>query len=328
MSPLTRDRIFLSALGGVVFSIPLVLKNPYYLNVLNIVGLNVLVVAGLTLLIGYAGQISLGHGGFYAMGAYISALLAINLGWSPWITTLMAMAATGVTALIIGIPTLRLKGHYLVMATLGFNLIVYILLVQLDNLTGGPSGLPGIPLYTVAGWGFNTDLKCYWLIWALTLGGLFLAFNLVHSRMGRALVAIRESEVAAGCLGIETWKCKTQVFVLSAVMASLAGSLYAHYMTFISPKTFDIFYSIEVVAMVIIGGIGSLWGALLGSAFLTPLPQLLHFFDEYKDIIYGAIFMGVLIFSPQGLVGGLVRLYQKKRLMSQFKRVKGIKWNS
>jgi branched-chain amino acid transport system permease protein len=328
MSALARDRLFISLLGILFFSIPLVIKNPYYLNVLNIVGLNVLVVAGLTLLIGYAGQISLGHGGFYAMGAYISALLAINLGWSPWVTTLVAMAATGVTALLIGVPTLRLKGHYLVMATLGFNLIVYILLVQLDDLTGGPSGLPGIPSYTIGSWSFNTDLRSYWLIWALTLGGLFLSFNLVHSRMGRALVAIRESEVAASCLGIETWKQKTQVFVLSAVMASLAGSLYAHYMTFISPKTFDIFYSIEVVAMVIIGGIGSLWGALLGSAFLTPLPHLLHFFDEYKDIIYGTIFMGVLIFSPQGLVGGLVRLYQKRKIMSQFKKVKEMKWNS
>ncbi len=321
MSPLARDRLLLLTMGAMIFSIPLVMRNPYYLNVLNIVALNVLVVAGLTLLIGYAGQISLGHGGFYAMGAYISALLAIHLGWNPWITTGIAMALTGMIALIIGIPTLRLRGHYLVMATLGFNLIVYILLIQLDDITGGPSGLSRIPYYTIGTWGFTTDLRCYWLVWFFALLGLFLAFNLVHSRMGRALMAIRESEVAASCLGIETWRCKTEVFIVSALMASLAGSLYAHYMSFISPKTFDIFYSIEVVAMVIVGGIGSLWGALLGSAFLTPLPYLLHFFEEYKDLIYGAIFMGVLIFLPQGLAGGLVKLYQKRRLMSQLKKV-------
>ena len=323
MRSLRVNRLVLLFVALVVYALPLVIKNPYYLNVLNIVALNALVVAGLTLLIGYTGQISLGHGAFYAMGAYVSGLMAIHLGWSPWITTIIAMGITGVVATIIGIPTLRLKGHYLVMATLGFNLIVYILLVQLDDITGGPSGLPGIPSYTIGKMVLATDFRCYWLIWSVTLAGLLLSINLIHSRVGRALMAIRESEVAASCLGIETWKYKTRVFVLSAVMASLAGSLYAHYMTFISPKTFDIFYSIEVVAMVIIGGMGSLWGALLGAAFLTPLPYLLHFFEEYKDIIYGAIFMGVLIYSPDGLVGEVTRFYRKKRLESRLRELEG-----
>ena len=323
MRSLKVNRLVLLAVALLVYALPLVVKNPYYLNVSNIVALNALVVAGLTLLIGYTGQISLGHGAFYAMGAYISGLMAIHLGWNPWITTLVAMVITAGVATLIGIPTLRLKGHYLVMATLGFNLIVYILLVQLDNITGGPSGLPGIPPYAIGKFVLATDFRCYWLIWTVTLAGLFLSINLIHSRVGRALMAIRESEVAASCLGIETWKYKTKVFVLSAVMASLAGSLYAHYMTFVSPKTFDIFYSIEVVAMVIIGGMGSLWGALLGAAFLTPLPYLLHFFEEYKDLIYGAIFMGVLIYSPDGLVGELTRLYRKKRLEKQIQEVKG-----
>ena len=321
MKALKANRIVLLLVAVAVYSIPMFIKNPYYLNVLNIVALNALVVTGLTLLIGYTGQISLGHGAFYAMGAYISGLMAIHLGWSPWITTLVAMALTVVVATLIGIPTLRLKGHYLVMATLGFNLIVYILLVQLDELTGGPSGLPGIPNYTLGKITLATDLQCYWLIWTLTLAGLLLSINLIHSRIGRALMAIRESEVAASCLGVETWKYKTKIFVLSAAMASLAGSLYAHYMTFISPKTFDIFYSVEVVAMVIIGGMGSLWGALLGAAFLTPLPHLLHFFDEYKDLIYGAIFMGVLIYSPDGLVGELVRFYRKRRLEAKLQEM-------
>ncbi len=321
MKALKLNRMVLLLVSIGVYSLPFVIKNPYYLNVLNIVALNALVVTGLTLLIGYTGQISLGHGAFYAMGAYISGLMAIHLGWSPWLTTLVAMVITAVVATLLGIPTLRLKGHYLVMATLGFNLIVFILLVQLDNITGGPSGLPGIPPYTLTKTVLATDLQCYWLIWSVTLAGLFLSINLIHSRIGRALMAIRESEVAANCLGIETWKYKTKIFVLSAVMASLAGSLYAHYMTFISPKTFDIFYSIEVVAMVIIGGMGSLWGALLGAAFLTPLPHLLHFFDEYKDIIYGAIFMGVLIYSPDGLVGELTRLYRKRRLESKLQEM-------
>ncbi len=323
MKGLRVNRFILLFVAVMVYAMPLVVKNPYYLNVSNIVALNALVVAGLTLLIGYTGQISLGHGAFYAMGAYISGLMAIHLGWNPWITTLVAMVITALVATLIGIPTLRLKGHYLVMATLGFNLIVYILLVQLDDITGGPSGLPGIPPYSLGKLVLATDYRCYWLIWTVTLVGLFLSINLIHSRVGRALMAIRESEVAASCLGIETWKYKTKVFVLSAAMASLAGSLYAHYMTFISPKTFDIFYSVEVVAMVIIGGMGSLWGALLGAAFLTPLPYLLHFFEEYKDLIYGIIFMSVLIYSPDGLVGELTRFYRKKRLEKQLQELEG-----
>jgi len=316
-----RERKLIAILALVILLFPLLTRNPYYLNVANIVGLNALVVIGLTLLIGYAGQISLGHGAFYGMGAYISAILSTKLGINPWITLLIALVITAAVAVLIGIPTLRLKGHYLVMATLGFNIIVYMLMVQLEDITGGPSGFPGIPYLSIGNFSFDSDFKCYWLIWGVTLSALFISVNLIHSRVGRALRAIRESETAAGCFGIEILRYKVKIFLLSALFASIGGSLYAHYMTFISPKTFDIFYSIELVGMVIIGGIGSIWGALIGAAFLTPLPHILRFFDEYKDLIYGLIFMGVLIYSPDGLLGGLSRLYSKKRLKAALKRV-------
>jgi branched-chain amino acid transport system permease protein len=297
-------RGFFPILGLVTLAVaatPFWVTNPYYLNVLNVLALNALVVTGLNLLIGYAGQISLGHAAFYGLGAYISSILTGSYGWPPWPTLVFAALAVALVALVLGIPTLRLKGNYLVMATLGFNLIVNILTNQLDSLTGGPSGYTGVPPLTVFGVTMDTDLKFYILAWSLVILGLLLARNLVHSRVGRALRSLHGSEVAAEAVGVPTETYKVKVFVLSAVYASVAGSLYAHYYGIVTPKTFDIFHSVEVVTMTIVGGMGSLWGGLLGAAFLTPLPQVLHFFEEYKDLFYGGILMLILIFVPRGI---------------------------
>lgn len=292
----------LAVLATAIVAFPLLVSNPYYLNVVNIIGLNTIIVVGLNLLIGYAGQISLGHAAFYGLGAYISGILTVTYGVSPWIAMCVAVCATALLAMSIGIPTLKLHGHYLVMATLGFNLIVNIIIIQWDSVTGGPSGFPGIPSLAVGSWAFDTDRKMYYLIWGVAFASIVLALNLVNSRVGRGLRALHGSEPAASAVGVRTGRYKVKVFVLSAVFASLAGSLYAHYLTFISPKTFDIFFSIELVTMVIVGGMGSIWGALIGTMFLTPLPNILHFFDEYKDIFYGLILVLILIFVPEGLV--------------------------
>jgi len=294
-------RLGLGVLTAVVAGLPLVVTNPYYVNILCIIGLNSMIVIGLNLLVGYTGQISLGHAAFYSLGAYLSGLLTGSFGFPPWPTILLAMALTGLVAFLIGVPTLKLAGNYLVMATLGFNLIVNIVIVQWDDLTGGPSGFPGIPTLTLGGFAFDSDLRWYFLIWFFTLAGLVLALNLVDSRVGRALRAIHGSPVAAATLGVNVARFKAAVFVLSALYASLAGSLYAHYLSFISPKTFDVFFSVELVTMVIIGGMGSVWGSLMGAIILTPLPQVLAFFDEWKEVIYGGLLVIILIFSPQGL---------------------------
>jgi branched-chain amino acid transport system permease protein len=188
----------------------------------------------------------------------------------------------------------------LVMATLGFNLIINIILIQWDSLTGGPSGFPGIPYLSIGSWAFDTDMRMYYLIWPVALVTMIISLNLLHSRVGRGLRALHSSQIAATHMGIRTEKYKIKVFVFSAVLASLAGSLYAHYLTFISPKTFDIFFSVELVTMVIVGGIGNVFGALLGTVFLTSLPNLLHFFDEYKDVVYGLILVIILVFIPEG----------------------------
>ena len=301
------------------------IKASYYFLILNIIGLNTMVVVGLNLLIGYAGQISMGHAAFYGMGAYLSALLTSNVVMSmlppscfpawfiPWITIVLAMLFTGAVAYLIGVPTLKLRGNYLVMATLGFNIIFEILLVEWDPVTGGANGITGIPSLAIGDFLFNSDLKFYCLVWGLSLLVLIVSFNLVNSRVGRALKAIHGSEVAANTLGINAQKYKVRVFVLSAMFASLSGSLYAHYITVVTPKSCDIMYSIQVVIMVIVGGMGSVWGCLFGATLLTLLSEVLHVMEKFNVVALGLILMVVMIFFPEGLIPGLLNLIWKKR---------------
>lgn len=285
---------------------PLAVRNPYTLNIFNLIGLYVIVVLGLNLFTGYAGQISLGHAGFFGLGAYGSAILTATCGFPPWPTmVLVALGVAGV-ALIIGIPTLRLSGHYLAMATLGFNYVVHIIFVQWDEITGGPSGLAGIPTLSVLGLAVNTDVRFYYLVWTLALVTLTLCLNLVRSGVGRGLAALAQDEVAAATLGVDVKRDKIRVFVLSAFLASVAGSLYAHYFNFVNPDTFSIFKSLDLVIMVVVGGMGSIWGTLFGVGFITMLPHWLEFLETYYDIIHGLILVAILLFLPQGFITGLV----------------------
>ncbi len=311
-----QDKVFYSGLGlvgllallGGIF-----IDNEYYLNVLNIVALNVIVVTGLNLLIGFAGQISLGHAGFYGLGAYLAGILSGSYDWPVWVAIIFTALVVGVIALVVGWPTLRLKGNYLVMATLGFNLIVNIFMVQLDDITGGPSGYIGVPPLPFFAIELDTDQSFYWMAWSLALLGILFAGHLTRSRVGRGLRALHDSPVAAAALGVpvETYKIKT--FIISAIYASVAGSLYSHYMGMMAPNTFNIFMSIELTTMCIIGGMGTVFGGLIGALFITPLPQLLHFFDEYKDIIYGGVLILVLMFLPGGIGGWVYARVIKRR---------------
>jgi branched-chain amino acid transport system permease protein len=308
-----QNKVYLLLFALVVFALPFFLRNNYYLMVLNISALNILVVIGLNLLMGFAGQISLGHAAFFGLGAYLSGILTTTYGFPIWPTLLLAMALTAGVAFGIGIPTLKLEGHYLVMATLGFNVIVYIFMLQLEPVTGGPSGFSGIPRLELSGFIFDSDRKYYYLLWAVSTGALLLSLNLIHSRVGRAMAALRQNEIAARCAGIDTEAYKVKIFVLSAVMASLAGSLYAHYITFISPGTFSFFYSLQVVTMVLVGGMGSLWGSVFGALLLTLLPEALHAVKEYNVLVYGLILMGVLVFFPHGLLTGIAEILRTRK---------------
>ena len=300
-----KNKIYILIFGAVVLALPAFLRNNYHLMVLNVAALNILVVIGLNLLMGYAGQISLGHAAFFGLGAYLSAILTTTYGFPIVLGLLLAMVLTGMVALAMGIPTLKLEGHYLVMATLGFNVIVTILMIQLEPVTGGPSGFAGIPRLQTLGFVFDSDRKVFFLLWAISIGSLLLSLNLIHSRTGRAMAALSQNEVAARCAGIDTQRYKVKIFVLSAVLASLAGSLYAHYITFISPGTFSFFYSLQVVTMVLVGGMGSLWGSVFGALLLTILPEALHAVKEYNVLVYGLTLMVVLVFFPHGVWPGI-----------------------
>ena len=206
----------------------------------------------------------------------------------------------------IGYPALRLKGHYLAMATLGFNYIVHLIFVQWDAVTGGPSGISGIPSLSAFGWTFNSDLKFHFLVWTFALVALTLCLNLVRSGVGRGLAALAQDEEAAATLGVNVKRAKIAVFVLSGVFASVAGSLYAHYFGYVNPDGFSIFKSLDLVLMVVVGGMGSICGTLFGVSFVTVLPHFLEFAEDWFDIIHGLILVLILMFLPQGFVTGIV----------------------
>ena len=299
--------------AAAVLALAVGLDNEYYFTLLNFVDIHTLLVVGLNLLLGYAGQISLGHAAFFGLGAYTSGILTATYGVNPWLALLAGLVISGLAAFLIGIPALKLRGYYLAMATLGFGIIVYIVLNEAQPLTGGPSGLSGIPSLSLAGFPLNTARRLYLLIWFAVGVILALSANLVNSRAGRAIRALHDSEAAAESLGVDTARMKLKIFVWSALYASLAGSLYAHSLNFIAPASFGFMFSIKLVTMVVLGGMASIWGSLLGAGVLTVLPELLTAFNDFEVIIFGAILMVVMIFLPRGLVRGLMDLWEFRR---------------
>ena len=310
-----RHRTGLSVIGVslLLIPVPFVLANPWHLGILNLVAVHAVVVLGLNLFIGYAGQISLGHAAFFGLGAYGSAILTTAGGLPAWAAMPITAVGVALTALVVGVPTLRLSGHYLAMATLGFNIVVHHVLVQWDRVTGGPSGLSGIPPFGVPGATLHGETQYYFLLWGAAMVALTLSVNFVRSGLGRGLAALAEDEVAAAAMGVDVQRGKIAVFTISAAYASVGGSLFAHYMGTITPDTFGIFASIDFVIMVVVGGLGSLWGSLAGAAFVTVLPHLLGPLEDSKDILYGLIVVVVLLFLPRGLLTGLVDLTKVQR---------------
>jgi len=301
------------ALVASIALLPLALTNNYFYEVAILVGLNAIVCVGLNLLIGYAGQISLGHAGFFGLGAYGSAILTGRFGWPPLAALPAATLAVALLAYLIGRPILRLRGHYLAMATLGMGVIVSIVVATEDRWTGGPDGMP-VPPLAIFGATLTGEGPWYWLVGALLAAAVWLSLNLIDSPAGRALRALSGSEIAAEVSGIDSARQKVQVFVISAVFAAIAGALTAHYSGFITPSKATFFHSIELVTMVVLGGMASTFGAVLGAVVLTTLPQLLTAFKEYEMVALGAIMMGTMIFMPKGLVPSLALLAASVRV--------------
>ncbi len=315
-----RNAYGLLVLGALVALLPVFLRTPYALSTMVLIGIDTLITVGLCLLMGYAGQISLGQAAFFGLGAYGSAILTTRFGWSPWPALIGAAAITAGVAYFIGIPVFRLSGHYLAMGTLAFGSIVHIALTEWKAYTGGPTGLPGIPRLHIAGVPLKSDLAYYYLVWAFALGGILIALNLVDSRFGRALRAIRDSQVAAESVGVDAGRYKLQALVISALYASVAGSLYAHYLIFVNPQISSLDASIRVLLMAAVGGLASIWGAPLGATVVTLLTLALrevvplisgYGSGEHQIIAYGILLIVIMIFMPQGVTVAAARAWNR-----------------
>lgn len=282
----------------------------YLLHILVISGIYVILTLSLNLIVGYTGLPSLGHAAFSCIGAYVSSLLALKFGISPWIGLVAGACLGAVLGVVIGYPSIRLKGDYLALATFGFGVIVYSVAKNWVAVTRGPMGLPGIPRFSF--FGFELDpiwsylLLVIFFVW-LTI---FIIQRIVNSPFGRILKSIREDEIAAEALGKNTAKYKLLVFVIGAFFAAIAGSLYAHYITFIDPSSFTIMESITILLMVIFGGMGSIAGSVVGAVVLVVFPELLRFLGmpssiaaQTRQMIYGLLLILLMIKRPQGLLG-------------------------
>jgi branched-chain amino acid transport system permease protein len=300
------------AMAAIVALLPLFFPSAYYYRVAALVFVFALAAVGLNLLMGLAGQVSLGHAGFMGIGGYAVAIGPTHLGLPSWLSFVAGAALSALVAFAVGRPILRLKGHYLAVATLGFGLLLAIVFSNEARFTGGPDGM-SVPRLVLFGWPVRGAQTWYWIAAASFLIGAALALNLIESPTGRALRAIHDSEVAARVLGVDVAKKKLAVFVVSAVYASVAGSYFALFNGHVTPDVSGFLRSIELVAMVVLGGMGSVAGSLVGAALLVVLPQTLTFLHDYEHMVLGLIVMGVMIFLRAGIVPTLANALAARR---------------
>jgi branched-chain amino acid transport system permease protein len=303
--------------------------SEYMLTQLHFIGIYAIVGLGLMLLVGFTGQISLGHAAFLAVGAYTEALLQAA-GWPFWLTLPAAALLSAAVGIVVGLPALRLKGIYLAIATLAFGAIVEEIAARWESLTGGNSGLHLKPI-ELLGRKFDGDADFYYLVLALTTLAVVALANLLRSPTGRAFLAIRDSEISAACLGVNLARYKTMSFALSAALTGVGGALYAHKVTFISPEQFTLLVSIELVTIVILGGVGSLHGAVFGAAFIIVLPQLISLAKDYlpagvagaaglQSTVFGLVLIGFILYEPMGPYGRWLKVRTWLELFPFYRR--------
>jgi len=282
----------------------------YFLHILVIAGIYVILTLSLNLIVGYTGLSALGHAAFSCIGAYTSSLLALRMGLSPWLGLIIGACIAAISGIIIGYPAIRLKGDYLALATFGLGVIIYSIAKNWVSLTRGPMGLPGIPGFSVLGFELAEIWPYLLLVLFLVICTLLVIHRIVDSPFGRVLRSIREDELASRALGKDTNKHKLIVFSIGAFFAGIAGSLYAHYITFIDPSSFTVMESITVLLMVIFGGMGSIRGSIVGATVLVVLPEILRFIGmpssieaPMRQMIYGFLLVVLMLRRPQGLMG-------------------------
>jgi branched-chain amino acid transport system permease protein len=298
----------LALLVAINWALPSLVPNSYYVRIIMLCGINIMLAVSLNLVNGFTGQFSIGHAGFMAVGAYTSAVLTMRVfpGWIAamsgfpdfvshgivlLVATLLGGGAAALAGLAVGLPSLRLRGDYLAIVTLGFGEIIRVIILNVDAI-GGARGLSGVPVYT----------SFFWLALGVVTV-VAVSYNLLGSTHGRAMLAIREDEIAAEALGVPTTRYKVAAFVVSAFFAGVAGALYAHYDSYLNPSSFTFLRSIEVIAMIVLGGLGSISGAILAAIVLTVLPEALRSVREYRMVIYAVLLIVLMITRPSGIMG-------------------------
>lgn len=281
--------------------IPFLLQNSFHYEIAIMCMLNAVICIGLNMLVGYTGQISLGHGAFAGLGAYVAVILSTTYEFDPVLSILIASVVLAIIAYFVSKPILKLEGHYLAMGTLAVGIIISIVLNNEDQLTGGPDGM-GVSDFHILGYVFENDIQWYILSAIFLVFSIWALQNVINSPFGRILRCIRDSETAAKAVGADVAYYKTYVFVISVVIATVAGSLYSYYTGFISPEESGFTRSIELVVMIVFGGLGRIYGAVIGAVIITALPQFLTVLHDYEHMVFGAIIIFVMIFMPKGIV--------------------------
>jgi branched-chain amino acid transport system permease protein len=310
MSRYVRNLIIALAVLAVLYGLNFVfggrMISPYFSRILMLSGISITLAVSLNLINGFTGQFSIGHAGFMAVGAYSSAYFSVNYGIRlaaalgdgtlGWVIALLAATLVGATCaavagLVVGVPSLRLKGDYLAIVTLGFGQIIVVFLNNIEAI-GGARGYSGIPI-----------VKSFFWIFLIAILTIVIVFNIVHSAFGRALISIREDEIAAEAMGVNTTRYKVMAFVISSALAGAGGVLFAHFDGYLNPKSFEFIKSFEILIMIILGGLGSIVGSVLGAILLTVLPEALRSFAQYRMVIYALLLIILMITRPQGLLG-------------------------
>lgn len=293
------------AIGLVILAglLPLILmNNTYALRTAVIVLIYMVLALSLNFVIGFAGQLSLGHSAFYAIGAYTTAILTVNYGVPFWIALVLSAVVSAVFGLLLGIPTLRLKGDYLAITTIGFSEILRLVLINWASFTRGPAGIPGIPSPKIFGFTLSTNTSYYYILYILALFTIFISYRLINSRLGRGLIAIKDDEIAAEAMGINPTFLKIMAFVLGAAIAGLAGGVFASFIHYVNPDNFTYMESVVILTMVVLGGVGSIPGVIVGATVLAILPEALRGISTYRYAIYGILLVMMMIVRPQGII--------------------------
>jgi branched-chain amino acid transport system permease protein len=309
-----------AVLAVAAVALPSLITVPYFMHLVILALIWVILAQGQNLIQGFVGYVSIAQAGFMGVGAYFSTLLTVKLGWSVWACILMAPFFTALVSVLVGYPSLRVKGHYFAIVTLAYNMVIFTILLTYSSLTGGEAGIADVPRPMALNlfgkeisFEGRSNVYYYGLVLFFAVLATWLSGLILHSRVGRVLVAIRQNEVLADSVGVSTWRYKLVAFVISAAMAGLAGALYAHYIGFLNPEPFGVDQSLNAILAVILGGSGTLTGPIVGAFAVVFLPEYLRIADSYRLVTYGLILVLATIFLPRGLVPVFAQGWQRLR---------------